>query len=459
MTWQKGVLFLWCALFAACLVAHEGVPVQAESNQDTEREYGAFSYPGPFDHMEALGGLKSAGSPVDLFGVSVDLRPAKFSLEVEDYRSVDKPVVGKLYRSYAEAWKAMGPVWPWAMIPANAVDAYVREVADSTLASVSLAIEADDKLSTQKLLSGLRRALIEKKDKLDVATYETAVGFLDQALSIGSGNKSSTDRRWLSFFQDPVRSTPIGIWASNSQLENIFLRDHFLQTEFSFDKDGIVFNAFRNALKDNPDLLAAYKFQVSLRQKLENPFIAACLLGSKGRNKRWAFLPASRSPGITMRLTDNGKSPKEKVIWELGAAPLSLRPRSDSGYSDYEKYAFAALLFPSNSPEARKVEFEAGHAKDAKPADVVPYEKQEVGLPFARPSAPAPISIRPLFAIEPLPTAYARYASAINFLLKSMERLATVREIQLHEPLKRMIRSICDASAEFSRNFVRVRYS
>jgi hypothetical protein len=50
------------------------------------------------------------------------------------------------------------------------------------------------------------------------------------------------------------------------------------------------------------------------------------------------------------------------------------------------------------------------------------------------PPSPEAVLINPLFAVEPLPTAYARYAAALDFLFNSLERLTVARKIQTHNP-------------------------
>src|SRR5205085_10419804 len=104
----------------------------------------------------------------------------------------------------------------------------------------------------------------------------------------------------------------------------------------------------------------------------------------------------------------------------IRAGRVSLAPKADSGFYDYQQHALEALLTADKNPEAAKVAFgpkylkrleeafKTGLAKaretHAKQADVV--GATSVHLPPTKPR---------LF-VEPLPTVYLRYGAIYDYL-------------------------------------------
>lgn len=410
--------------------------------------------PNPFAYLEPdLGRLTSNGTAVTLTNgdLTIDLTSATFDLEVKDFENDKQRFSGKLYKSYAAGWKELKN--KQAMLPVNAVDAYGKEVFDSVLAGISL-MEAQDKTtSKQKLLSRLRKLLEQDKAKLPEKTYTMLSQFLDDAIKLKDyPDKMDKPGKMLrGFLNDPIRSTPIGFWTWSPALKKIFIQDRFLQTKFPEKMQDGTFPAepLRSYLNKYPDLMTAYKFHKDLEETLNNPFSYNSLLAPNPKIEKWGFLPAVRSNegDLQKEMAKNPNAPKDpmdEIIQRLKDGRLAFNIKPDSGYYDYQQHALEAIVLAYKNPEANKVRFgpkylqrleeafKTGMAK-ARESHIKSLEVFPVMSCVSMPTPPD-YYVSPFLPVEPLPTAYMRYAEGFDFLLKKLPQILGSRKAYTYHP-------------------------
>ena len=408
----------------------------------------------PFAYAQALDTLEPNGTRLVISSVVLDLTPAGFALEARVLEGDDKELSDKLFPSYQKALEELGRKgwYPRAMVTVNMADAVGKEIFDSCLAGIHLALEQDPQTSKQKLLTDLLAALDAKKAALEPAAYQTLHGLLSGALRAPQGPRPDDDEQLRVFFGNPVLSAPIGFWTWDERLKGIFAQDRLLQWVYSFEKNGAAFDALASLLKDSPESARTYGLHAALERKLNNPFSVASPLSPRLEKGEWAFLPFTRSKETDLQneFAKEGKllmDPMEEVIRRLKAGTLSFSVGPDSGYYDYQQSALAAILLADKNPEARKVEFgerylkrleeafKTGMAK-ARESHVKSLEMFGVRGALAAGGPDSRLTITPFLPLEPLPTAYARYAAGFDFLSKSLRELLGQRELRAYDPLE-----------------------
>lgn len=248
-----------------------------------------------------------------------------------------------------------------------------------------------------------------------------------------------------SFSAEPKRSKPLGFYTWSKALEAIFRQDRMLQTPLESLADAQTIAA---ALRDNPELQAAYLKHLALAYRLTNPPIEGGasdltpLLGDKPGEvpvsiNQWRILPPSLSheSQLFLRLFPNpGPVPDDfdlmkTLIAEIRAGKIDLKPRPDSGWYDHQTWALQPLLLPEKMPEVSHVEFGEQYRKYLeelfKGTLALTRETHVKQLDFPAPAA-APFEddkvrkqdlvIKPELVIEPLPQMYLRRAQSYLFV-------------------------------------------
>jgi hypothetical protein len=360
-----------------------------------------------------------------------------YSIEKMDFSYEEESLQNRLFSSYAQALEyATENAETQAIVSANMIGALTKEVFDGVYAAIELALEKgmQGHWTRSEILVQLREALVKEKTKNDVS--QVVLDLLSGA-ELAKMGKPDGNPLVNEFLRDPNLSKPVGFYTWNETLEQIFRRDRFLQKELDLIKNKSNFELLRSVLQSDKNLRSHYEFQCRYLNVMANPFAACSFLdepGSQGR-ETWSVFPAMRANETELQkkiLFEERRSvldPMDEMITRVKDGRLSLEPKPDSGFYDYQQSALEGLLLPNKNPEGTKVRFgdryrqrleEAFRAGMAKARET--YSKDRPAkLP---PIAPPPHLVhRPFIPLEPLATVYFRYALAFDFLAEKLDRL------------------------------------
>lgn len=340
------------------------------------------------------------------------------SLEVVDIEENDRAIAGRLYASYRQAIAAGGRV----MVSANMVDAVLKEIFDTILAGLEQAEIGP--MSRRQLLESLR------------AGVEGGVReFLQAAIELDEGVSASPRSR--AFLQDPMKSRPIGFYTWTRTLENDFRRDRFLQTPL----EPVEREALRKAMNERSR--AAYEWWIRYRSVVTNPPMDRHLLQEAGDAERVAFFPRARANEIELMelMRRAGEEVPDDLMGEflrrIKDGRVDLRPRADSGFFDYQQWALEAYLTAPKNPEGTRVRFGKKYLQRLE-------ESFKTGVTKARESHIKDVAIGmklasieppgPFLPLEPLPSVYARYAEAFDYLRRELARLVDLDKVTTYHP-------------------------
>jgi hypothetical protein len=262
--------------------------------------------------------------------------------------------------------------------------------------------------------------------------------FADVKVDVKQGGEKA--KYLVQFLANQVRSKPIGFYTWNPTLEHTFRFLRFFQQPLGIDTG--VPRALADALTKDQTLLEDYRRAIRFYDRLSNPRSQPSVIdlidkpGSLSPKDSVALFPPSRSREQELfgALFPNGLPPDADLmrafVERIRSGKISLVPKPDSGWYDYQVYALETLLLPEKGEEHDKLlltkayktrmleAFKAmmtkrreTHIRDVEPKEVAsaapPLEKTE--------------PIRPIFRLEPSVTYYLRTARSYAFLARFLD--------------------------------------
>lgn len=380
---------------------------------------------------------------------------------------------GKIFRDYKAALEYCRDSGLPLIPSVHLVQGKLKQFDDGLCAALEAALQqglpGDERLSKAAALS----ALLDEVLKLLARTpeekreaVESAAVHLASALSLG-GNEP----RLGSDMADKVRkeklaflSEPAGFWTWNEQLRAMFMQDHYLSRGFDISEKLPVcivlaavisqdkklseafarFREFDSKLTNPPvslsfeDIAAALPSGMSIDEMLEPETmenIRRELYPRFGNGARFALVSYSESKETAILnglILPPGTSPMQVVIDAVRSGKISLEPKPDSGWYDYQWYAMETLLLPEKARESHKLRLSDNYKKRLENAFKTSLTKhrdthiKHLAVPLAacdgggEPKKKRKIEIGPKFSAEPTATVYLRYARAYRFLRNAM---------------------------------------
>ncbi len=248
------------------------------------------------------------------------------------------------------------------------------------------------------------------------------------------------------FLAQEVRSKPIGFYTWTEALSDIFRQDRMLQSELP-SPAGVAVLA--KALRGDPRLRAAYVAYLTLAARLTNRLAYPDLRGVMESLDRGGpvrvpegvrFFPPSQSheTELVKRLYGDRPIPEgfsliDELIRQIRSHQLSLGPKADSGWYDYQSWALEPLILPDEMAEARHLRYDATYVRLleelfngilalTRETHVKQLEIPVVGA--APPPPPTPtieITIYPDLTVEPLASYYFRRAEGYAMVRSVLE--------------------------------------
>jgi hypothetical protein len=239
------------------------------------------------------------------------------------------------------------------------------------------------------------------------------------------------------FVADEGRSAPLGFYTCTEQLAAIFRQDRLLMTEL---RDAASSDAVAKLVAGDADLLRAYRSMLAVAAKMTNPAPAGVrdLLQAGEAIGRRIFVPSrSHEADLVLRLYGDRPIPSgfdlvEEVANRVAAGSLSLMPREDSGWYDYQTWALEPLVAPDRARETTRTRLSPGYRRHlrelfkgllalTRETHIKQLEPAVCGA--ALPRGPVPIFIHPELTVEPLATYYGRRGQSYRFVRSVLQEL------------------------------------
>ena len=246
------------------------------------------------------------------------------------------------------------------------------------------------------------------------------------------------------FLADTLRSKPIGFYTWTPELTRIFQQDRLLQTDLLPDRGASPpadyptlleqakkrIRIFTAGLQEER-LAAGYRAQLAFMQRLTNPFSPEhrTLLpdGEIEPRFRYSLFPPSRSPEAQSAKAGFDLEEKsaliDTLIERIRSGELSLSPRTDSGWYDYQLWALEPFVVPERMPGAPRLRLGEKYRTELlelfKSAIALTRETHIKQLEVPRPGAAVEkptLRVYPLVTVEPVPDYYLRRAQAYRFV-------------------------------------------
>jgi hypothetical protein len=236
------------------------------------------------------------------------------------------------------------------------------------------------------------------------------------------------------FLSQPRRAKPLGIYSEAPDLQAIFARDRFLLTPLQprFEEQRAVALGLNALLAREPALAETLRWDLALQAMLTNPSRAPGVLDlDPGALPAELYLlpPAtSREAELIERFGGTamvGPHSMELFVQAVKDGSVSLSPREDSGWYDYQQWALEPLL---TLPEAPVLHADRGYVERLERAfEAALAMRREthiksLQLPTigAAMSEHIPVTVAPDLRVEPLPSHYERSAIAYDFLFAAV---------------------------------------
>jgi len=443
---------------------------------------GAADPPPVFEYIEAFGIEKSTADRVKY---TVNNSVATFDLDVAKADAH----CGRLFRDYASALEYCRSTGLAAIPSVQLVQGKCKQFDDGLCAALELAVQEGLPQSTGKraALAGLARRLISM---LGEATgdarpaIERALVHVAAALSLGGtdfgpppGVAAKVAEAKEDFLAEPARSRPVGFWTWSKDLGALFMQDRFLTQGLRLPEEAGAAVALSVAISGDTDLASAFDRFNAFDAKITNPLTyvdqdellapqAGCVLfgqiakllprdvppnealapdsvaeiaaelGTRfGEDAGFALVAYSESKeyGLLRKLFsgNSGVSTMQLIIDAVRSGRLSLEPRPDSGWYDYQWHALETLLLPERARESAKLKLSEAYKERLKNAFAAILTKHRethikhlpvltLGGSLGEPEPPPKVEIGPEFSVEPTATVYLRMARGYAFLRNAL---------------------------------------
>ena len=264
--------------------------------------------------------------------------------------------------------------------------------------------------------------------------------------------RAKVDRVLGAFLADSNRSKPLGFYTWSDALTSVFRQDRILQSGMTGEESA----ALVSVLRSRPDLQKQYEALLALAERLTNHYEFADLRELVKSNRAASGEPAGlfppcASPEVSLlqrlypppKMVPAGFSLMEEVIRHIRSGELSLAPKQNSGWYEYQLWSLEPLVIPEQTPEAEHLRFEVAYKDHLvelfKGMYALARETHLRDLAFAAmlagvPEDP-PIYVSPKLTVEPLATSYRRRALGYRFLHDSLDELLGEGALQ---PLNRV---------------------
>ena len=219
------------------------------------------------------------------------------------------------------------------------------------------------------------------------------------------------------------QSKPLSFYTWTDELRNIFLQDRLLQTPLEAKPD---MEAAANAIRSEPDLLAAYQRLLKFVTRITNPFSRPHIL-EDGLER--CILPPSRTPESTLldQLPEARTNPDSVKVFDAAfdavrAGRISLKPTADDGWYQHVLYSIEPLIRPDIDPATSRLVLSTSYLQHlrnlahaywamARETHVKQADFGMFGCGFFE-----RIVVGPDLTVEPLAEHYIRRARAYTFL-------------------------------------------
>jgi len=407
--------------------------------------------------------------------------PATFDLDVaKPDKHCDK--IFRDYKAALEYCRDSGlPVIP----SVHLVQGKLKQFDDGLCAALETAVQrgvpGEERLSKVAALSELLEELLKVLARIPTekrGPAESAAVHLSTALSLG-GNEprlgpdlaDRVRKAKKRFLSQPLKSEPAGFWTWNEQLQSMFRQDRYLFRGFNVGRNPSVCVVLAAVISRDKRLSEAFARFREFDSKLTNPSVCidpetsvrlsrclsfqdvATVLPSEmsiddilepetteninselqrrfGKNAGFALVSYSESRESDILhglILPTGKSPMQVIIDAVRSGRLSLKPKPNSGWYDYQWYAMETLLLPEKARESHKLRLSDNYKKRLENAFKTSLTKdrdthiKHYPIPMAGITERKPkIEIGPEFSAEPTATVYLRYARAYRFLRNAM---------------------------------------
>ena len=314
----------------------------------------------------------------------------------------------------------------------------------------------------------LSEAIIEMKPEVRQATLQAAQNFLEDACHARPAGFWETDRELTRLFhQDRFlmrgllgNQTKPKLWQKelatcillsclivrDPQLSQTFATLHALDSSLTNPRRGISWE----------EVSALFPAQASLAELLQPDQVRA--IGEKLRERfgdrvvfALIFYSTSKEEEIAARHIPElaaGIQTMQFILSEIKSGRISLEPKPDSGWYDYQWYALETLLLPEKAQESAKFKLTPAYQErlqNAFKTGITALRDTHIKhLPVqtlgGRGAFPIKAEIGPEFSVEPTATVYLRLARSYRFLQTALSRV-------LGEELLRHIRRTPTAPA------------
>jgi hypothetical protein len=351
-----------------------------------------------------------------------------------------------------------------------------KQFDDGLYAAVELAMQ--DGLGP---VTGKRAWLARLAAKVNAEQGGVPLAQLYAASELGGGDaaipgslKRGMASERAAFLADEKRSKPLGFYTWNKDLASIFQQDRILQTALPAGEHAAGIATVAAALASDAEARKSYELVLHLNERLTNPLKTAGYRGlltpaAEGKplglppSQGVSFFPPSRGPetDLVMRLYADKPIPEgfdlmKEVIARVKSGDLSLRPREDSGWYDYQLWALDPLIRLDAAPEGSRLhpndEYKKHLEELFKGTFALTRETHVKQLEFPEPKSEAPdgtkkkerekVFIAPNPHVEILPAMYLRRAQSYAYVRGVLEEtfgqanLAAMHRLTAAGPVK-----------------------
>lgn len=462
---QRMALLLTATLLSGCQLPFfggisGGVRMVARASTDDPARLSGL----PGDEAMALESLDETGYS------RMGLADATFSLDVADYEAgAEEQVKDQVFADYVTALSHAQKAGAYNVLPSvNVIDGITKQVNDGVYARLELLLEQSQKAELRrKLYAAFKGALDAHPGDAEwgrlVARTAASLKLAGEGPDLPVDLQAVEAKALDEFTADALRSKPIGFYTWSDPLKTIFQADRMLQSRVPLEQGGSPDDkAIREAalagqlFASQTDLREAYDKVAHFYERMTNPFMAfspSAIAALKPASLSWDDLSSSPETRQTLFQTLKGAAvdgmflefsllpPSRSVETQLFAedpeagdgdlmaffikrireGKVSLAPKADSGFYQYQQYALEALLKPDQNPEGQKIAFGDKYLKRLEEAFKTGIAKarethaKQIGWGPQPTSAPPP-PMKPHFFVEPIPTVYKRYGDMYAFL-------------------------------------------
>jgi hypothetical protein len=330
------------------------------------------------------------------------------------------------------------------------IDCKAKQFDDGLVAALDLAYYRglDGTLTSHVTLI---RRLLEK-----VGPESPAAPFLAAGLTLAGEEHQVKDMAarasWLTRFEGNLaRSRPVGFYTWSKPLSESYRFFRYFQSRLPQGETAVV-RALADTLKSDPALMADYKKAISFHARLTNPThdLTCAEIADHTAEitdpRRISLFPnsTSRETELFGKLFPTGLPADvdlmRTLIVKIRMSEISLVPRPEGGWYDYQVYALETLIQPDSGEEKDKLLLTRAYKErmlDAFKALMTRRRETHIrDLDVTTAEAPPPTQIVPRLRLEPCPTYYLRTARAYSFLASFLESSVGVPALKRLHGLK-----------------------